>query len=81
MERFGLKTLDVAEGSYAVFQTSHMKHPVEDYVKLRENIAADWLPGSGYTLRNAPELAIHHWNSTPDDDKKRYIEVWIPVEE
>ena len=81
MERFGLKTLDVAEGSYAVFQTSHMKHPVEDYVKLRENIAADWLPGSGYTLRNAPELAIYHWDSTPDDDKKHYIEVWIPVEE
>ena len=66
---------------YAVFQTGHTKHPVEYYMQLRENIATDWLPGSGYTLRNAPELAIYHWYTTPDNNKKRYSEIWIPVEE
>ena len=53
---------------------------VDDYVKLRENIAGEWLPGSGYTLRNAPELAIYHWYTMPDHQEKRYIEIWIPVE-
>ena len=81
MDRFGLKTLDVPEGTYAVFQTPHTKYPVEDYMKLRENIATDWLPGSGYTLRKAPELAIYHWYTTPDNNKKRYIEIWIPVKD
>ena len=81
MDRFDLKELDVPEGSYAVFQTPHTKHPVDDYMKLRENIATEWLPGSGYTLRNAPELAIYHWYTTSDDNKKRYIEIWIPIEE
>ena len=80
MDRFDLQTLDVPEGSYAVFQTPHTKHPVDDYVKLRENIAGEWLPGSGYTLRNAPELAIYHWYTMPDHQEKRYIEIWIPVE-
>lgn len=81
MDRFGLKSLDVPEGTYAVFQTAHTKHPVEDYMQLREDIATDWLPGSGYRLRNAPELAIYHWYTTPDNSNKRYIEIWIPVEE
>ena len=80
MDRFGLKTLDVPEGSYAVFSTPHMRQPVEDYMKLREEIASEWLPGSGYTLRNAPELAVYHWYPDPYKDK-RYIEIWIPVEE
>ena len=80
MERFEFKTLIVPEGSYAVFNTPHMKHPVEDYMKLREEIAAEWLPGSGYTLRNAPELGIYHWYPDPDKNK-RYIEIWIPIEE
>lgn len=59
---------------YAVFNTPHMKHPVEDYMKLREEIATEWLPGSGYTLRNAPELGIYHWYPDPDKNK-RYIEI------
>ncbi len=80
MDRFELKTLEVPEGSYAVFNTPRMKHPVEDYMILRERIAAEWLPGSGYTLRDAPELAVYHWYPDPDKSK-RYIEIWIPVEE
>ena len=81
MDRFGFETLDVPEGSYAVFKTPHKKQPIEEYMKLREDIAAEWLPGAGYTLRDAPELAVFHWYSSPDDKWKRYIEIWIPVEE
>ena len=80
MDRFEFETLDIPEGNYAVFHTSHTKMPIDDYVSLREKIAAEWLPGSNYTLRNAPELAIYHWYQAPDNNK-RYIEIWIPVEE
>ena len=80
MDRFELQTLYVPEGCYAVFNTPHMKHPVEDYMRLRKEISTDWLPGSGYTLRNAPELAIYHWYPEPDRNK-RNIEIWIPIEE
>lgn len=80
MDRFELKKLYVPEGSYAVFSTPHMKHPVEDYMKLRKEISMDWLPSSGYTLRKAPELAIYHFYPEPDKHK-RHIEIWIPIEE
>lgn len=78
MDRFEFKMLDVPEGNYAVFHTPHVRQPIDDYRKLREEIATEWLPGSGYTLRNAPELAIYHWYHNND---KRHIEIWIPVEE
>ena len=48
-------------------------------MKLREEIAAQWLPGAGYTLRNAPELALYHWY-VGEEMPKRFIELWIPVE-
>ena len=79
MDQFGFETLDVPEGNYAVFQTPHTRMPIDDYVSLREKIAVEWLPGSNYTLRNAPELAIIHWRPASKD--MRFIEIWIPVEE
>lgn len=79
MERFGFETLDVPAGEYAVFSTPRSGRPVGDYVCLREQIASEWLPGSGYTLRNAPELAVYHWYGG-GEKQKRYIEIFIPVE-
>lgn len=78
MDKFGFETLNVPEGEYAVFSTSRCHHPVEDYIRLRERIAGEWLPGAGYTLRNAPELAVYHWYPLPDKEK-RYIEIWLPI--
>lgn len=78
MERFGFETLEVPAGKYAVFHTPRSRHPVADYEQLRHKISAQWLPSSGYTLRNAPELAIYHWFASPQKEM-RYIEIWIPV--
>lgn len=79
MDRFGFEQLDVPAGRYAIFCTPKGKHPIADYRTLREQIAAQWLSGAGYTLRNAPELAIYHWY-VGEEEHKRFIEVWIPVE-
>ena len=79
MERFGFETLEVPEGDYAVFSTARGRHPVEEYLRLRQRIASEWLPGAGYVLRDAPELGIYHWYMK-DEKHKRYVEIWIPVE-
>ena len=79
MEFFGFETLTVPEGDYAVFHTPRSRTPVDDYMHLREQISAEWLPGSGYTLRNAPELAVYHWYYA-EEKAKRFIEIWIPIE-
>ena len=79
MERFGFETLTIPEGDYAVFRTSRSRHPVDDYMRLREQISVEWLPGSGYTLRNAPELAVYHWYCA-EEKAKRFIEIRIPIE-
>ena len=79
MENFGFETLDVPAGVYAVFKTERERIPVDAYEALRERIAGEWLPGSGYTLRNAPEFAVYHWYRK-EQRNSRYIEIWLPVE-
>ena len=38
----------------------------------------NWLPDSGYELREGPEIEVAHWY---DDDRylRRYIEIWLPI--
>ena len=79
MDKFGFEVLDVPAGAYAVFGTACERYPVDAYEALRERIAGEWLPGSGYILRNAPEFAVYHWYRKEQRDK-RYIEIWLPVE-
>ena len=79
MDKFGFEVLDVPAGTYAVFKTERECVPVDAYEKLRERIAGEWLPGSGYALRNAPEFAVYHWYRKEHRDS-RYIEIWLPVE-
>ena len=79
MDRFGFEVLDVPAGTYAVFKTDRERYPVDAYESLRERIAGEWLPGSGYVLRNAPEFAVYHWYRKEQRDN-RYIEIWLPVE-
>lgn len=79
MDRFGFETLEVPEGDYAVFRTARSRHPVDDYCLLRRRIASEWLPGAGYVLRDAPELAVYHWYRG-DQKEQRFVEIRIPVE-
>ncbi len=78
MDRFGFEKLTVPAGDYAVFRTDRSRHPVEDYCRLRGQISSEWLPGSGFTLRDAPELAIYHWFGG-EQRESRFIEIWIPI--
>lgn len=40
-------------------------------------IYAEWFPGSGYEVKEGPEIL---WNESPDTSKKDYrSEIWIPI--
>lgn len=79
MDRFGFEKIVIPPGTYAVFETDKMKYPMEASGDLREQIAAQWLPASGYVLRDAPELEIVHWFLAPRRTD-RFVELWLPVE-
>ena len=80
MDRFGFATLCVPSGQYAVFKTPLTGKPVQEYEKLRLRIAEEFLPATGYRLKDAPEIAVYHWTA-PKEREKRYIEIWLPIED
>ena len=65
--------------TYAIFETEKCAFPTTVFLDLRRKIASEWLPNSGYQLKDAPELVVTHWF----EEKKRnqrYRELWIPIE-
>jgi len=85
-ERADVKTdrLEVSRlpaGTYAAFRTERGGLAWEEFPKLFELIFDSWLPASEY--RQRLDLAIevlHLWTDHDLRQKKRYYEVWIPVE-
>ena len=73
-ERFSIE-----RQTYAVFETSRSQFPTVEFLDLRKKILSEWLPSSGYTLADAPEIVVGHWWRKPRQ-KERFYEVWIPVE-
>ena len=65
--------------TYAVFETEKCAYPTTVFLDLRRKIASEWLPNSGYQLKNAPELVVTHWFEG-EKRNQRYRELWIPVE-
>lgn len=65
--------------TYAVFETEKCAYPTTVFLDLRRKIASEWLPNSGYQLKDAPELVVTHWFEG-EKRNQRYRELWIPVE-
>ena len=43
---------------------------------------SEWLPTSGYELRDAPEIGVIHWFWEDGNEKvnhSRYCELWLPI--
>ena len=79
MELFSFENITIPSTTYAIFTTKIMKKPVSDYKDLRMKIVSEWLPGSGYRFANSPEINFIHWQPI-DENRNRYIEIWMPVE-
>ena len=65
--------------TYAVFETEKCAYPTTVFLDLRRKIASEWLPNSGYQLKDTPELVVTHWFEG-EKRNQRYRELWIPVE-
>ena len=74
--------IPIPAGLYMVCETKRCKYPVDEMDALRKQAVSEWLPASGYELRNAPEIAVIHWYWEEGNEKRnssRYCEIWLPI--
>lgn len=75
--------LQIPEGLYMVCETERTEWPCDLQENLRRQAVSQWLPSSGYELRNAPEISIIHWyweEGNQERNTSRYCELWLPIE-
>ena len=76
-----LETHFIPGGKYAVFTTQRGGYAGDELPKLHDLIHNSWLPTSGYRQVNDLEVEVFHlWTDRAERRKKRYYEIWIPVE-
>ena len=73
------QNITIPKCTYAIFETERCAYPTLIFLELRKKIASEWLPNSGYQLKNAPELVVTHWYGG-EKRNQRYRELWIPIE-
>lgn len=74
--------LQIPAGLYVVCETERCKYPTGLISPLRKRMISEWLPASGYELRDAPEIGVIHWFWEEGNEKlnnSKYCEVWLPV--
>ena len=75
--------LQIPAGKYLVCETERCEYPTNLQDELRRIAVSEWLPTSGYELRNAPEVGVIHWFWEEGNDRlnnSRYCELWLPIE-
>ena len=75
--------VDVPAGLYLVCETDRCKFPTARVDELRRKAISEWLPTSGYELRDAPEMGVIHWCWEEGNEKlnnSRYCELWLPIQ-
>ena len=76
------ENVSIPAGEYIVFETERCKFPTAKMDELRKKAFSEWLPISGYELREAPEIGVIHWFWDENNEKlnnSRYCEIWIPI--
>ena len=76
------ENVPVPAGTYIVFETERCEFPTNLEDELRRKAVSEWLPTSGYELRDAPEIGVIHWFWEEGNDKlnnSRYCELWLPI--
>ena len=78
VEDLGLENIVIPRSTYVIFETKDVKSPICDYfdlLNLRIHILTEW-PDMGFQLKNAPELAVNHWQPKSE----RNVQIWMPIE-
>ena len=79
-ERF--ENVPIPAGTYVVFETERCEFPTAKMDELRMKAISEWLPTSGYELRDTPEIGVIHWfweEGNEERNNSRYCELWLPV--
>ena len=74
--------ISIPAGLYLVSQTERCMFPTNLVDDLRRRAVSEWLPSSGYVLRDAPELGLIHWPFEEGNEavnNSHYCEVWLPI--
>ena len=74
--------LQIPAGLYFVCETARCEFPTNLEDDLRRKAVSEWLPTSGYELRDAPEIGVIHWFWEEGNDQvnhSRYCELWLPI--
>ena len=74
--------LSIPAGTYLVCETERCKFPMGLVDDLRRQAVAQWLPSSGYMLREAPEIGVIHWPFEDGNEavnNAHYCEIWLPI--
>lgn len=76
------ENVPIPAGTYIVFETDRCEFPTAKMDELRMKAISEWLPTSGYELRDASEIGVIHWFWEEGNDKlnnSRYCELWLPI--
>ena len=74
--------LQIPAGLYMICQTERCMYPVDLQDDLRKRAITEWLPTSGYELRDAPEIGFIHWpfeEGNEEVNNSHYCEIWLPI--
>lgn len=74
--------LSIPAGQYLICQTERCMYPINLQDDLRRRAVTEWLPTSGYELRDAPEIGFIHWPYEEGNEilnNSHYCEVWLPI--
>jgi len=72
----------IPAGSYLVCETERCMFPTAKMDALRQKAISEWLPTSGYELRDAPEIGVIHWPFEDGNEAvnhSHYCELWLPI--
>lgn len=61
--------ISIPAGQYMICETERCMFPTNLVDDLRRQAVSEWLPSSGYELRDAPELGVIHWTFEEDNDR------------
>ncbi|MBE7025108.1 MAG: AraC family transcriptional regulator [Ruminococcaceae bacterium] len=76
-----LEKRTIPAGLYAIFTTEKGGYAGDELPKLRDLIFNSWLPDSPYKQKQDFEVEVYHLCTDREERrKKRYYELWIPVE-
>lgn len=72
----GMEEYEVPAATWAIFSGNSGNEPVSKAIQdMEQRIISEWLPSSGYSYGNGPDLEVY----LNDDSKNMEFEVWIPV--